>query len=257
MNLQLTSTLRRSSTAAIAVLAAAAGLVATPSPAEAKAYTSMTVTCSPSIKEGQTGICAFNVTSSIGVAPTGVVKVSAPKGELTPEECTLQQITTDESTCQVAYTPKGNGSDTRQDKVTGKYKGDDLHAPPSYRPSTSTSISVTPRREASLVGLSCGDAITAGGEGICSIVMDSESFEVPTPSGTVQFKTSRQVGLVESECYLFPSFPGVVACSVGYSPVGGGSPGRRDKITATYLGDENYRPFKASVRVRVPKNSDG
>ncbi|KAA1420933.1 hypothetical protein F0U44_00885 [Nocardioides humilatus] len=257
MNLQLAPTLRRSSVLAVSLIAAAAGLAVTAAPAQAaKEFTTITVTCSESIQEGHSGLCAFNVFGD--TAPTGTVKISSSKpGGLSWSTCELQVITPTESTCGVVYTPQGEGSATRRDKITGKYTGDSTHRPTSYTSFNYAYINVPPRRETHLYLLTCGYSVPAGGETLCTMILSVDGDDPGHPTGTVKFKFPRQFGLPGPTCDVVTvPDPSIVGCTVHYTPFGNGSNSRQDTITAYYSGDPDHRPLKASVKVKVIGNPD-
>ena len=179
--------------------------------------------------------CRAFVDGSAGTG-TGTLKLSASsyKGTLSTKVCSSL------SNCQFTYTPKGKGSDYRQDTVTAIYSGDDNY----YGGRSSYKFPIVAPPPAYL-GLICPTSIPSGTPADCYMAMDLNG---PTQFGNVvTLKVPTYKGnLSRTECATSQSF-----CVFTFTPKGTGTTRRVDTITASYAGDQYNSPTKATVEIKV------
>jgi hypothetical protein len=184
--------------------------------------------------------CSVFVSTGTPV-PTGTVSLAAStfKGTLSRRSC---PVASSSDPCEFTYTPKGNGSATRTDKITVTYSGGS-----SYPKQVKTlSIAVKPK-PIPLLGAECGDQTTPGVPVQCAVFVDPNGAGQPT--GSVALAASSLKGtLSRKSC---PATASTDPCEFTYTPKRTGSPTRVDNIRATYPGDARYQNVSIVEGVNV------
>jgi hypothetical protein len=236
--------LNRLSTTPLIVLAAimiGASMVGASPAAAAKAEVNVFAFCNlgqPPTTPGFPVNCTVSVlpTTSGGPAPTGSIKISAPKsrGSVSTTECNLS------GSCFFSYTPKGKGSDRRVDSITAIYSGDDNYK--SKRGKATVSVAAAP---AAVITLSCPSSTPTGQLAFCFATWDLYGPDRP---GVVKFSAPAYKGTLGwTECSTHFS----QGCGVTYTPKGKGSPTRVDTIKATYPADLYNSAGETSAQIHV------
>jgi hypothetical protein len=200
-----------------------------------EAYTSVAPSCEPAtVSVGQATTCTATVTDDgIGEAtPTGTVGFTTDSsGSFGGDtSCTLSEVSTGTSSCQVTYTPSAAGSGSHL--LTASYSGDDAHAPgiaqeavAINRVTTSTSVSCSPASVAIGQGTSCVATVTGA------------NASAGPPTGAVSFTTNGPGAFSATGCQLAGS-GATASCAFGYTPSAIG-PGTH-QLTAAYGGDGGH-----------------
>lgn len=170
-----------------------------------------------------------------GAAPTGTLKVKVPtfKGSATPATC-------DASGCDFTYVPKGSGTTSRRDTITVMYGGDAVYS------SAQASIAVAvPAKPPVSLAVWCGYFTTPGVPVQCDAAIYRQG-PGPVPTGTITVTAPSYKGsLSPTTCAV------ATPCSFSYTPVGSGSPSRKDTVTFTYSGDTFYGSARQTWTINV------
>jgi hypothetical protein len=220
---------------------------------QARTATTTSVFCSPGlVKVGQGATCFASVAAP-SPAPeelSGEVKFQSDgEGEFSSAACTLEREGTEESSCEVTYTPTAAG--TGAHRVSAAYQGDAAHGLSEGAFTISIKTTGEEEEEArapTTTKLTCQDSLAVGREALCIALVTDTSATPSTPTGGITFESSNAGEFSTSgSCNLTSRGPDRAGCQVNYTPSATGD----HKITASYGGDGTHRTSQGFDLVKV------
>ncbi|KAA1419374.1 hypothetical protein F0U44_13125 [Nocardioides humilatus] len=231
----------RAHRALIAFLATILGLVAWMAPtrpagaADPPADPDVVTACtSQYVVPGQVLSCSVTVQNGAPYFNSTVfIEFTPSKGTVSPTACSGT------SYCSFSYTPSGAGSSSRKDTLVVNYSGDANHAP-----STNPFVLHVVKEIPAPITYSCGTPTIEGRSVACTAALSD-----PNAVGTVTFSASTRKGTLSTTSCGINSV--IHTCATTYTPLGKGTKGRKDKVTASYTGDPWYADAKLKAVVKV------